>query len=61
MVDTRADALEERVQRRLEGGRPAGMSAVTEELAKFKADFLKTLVAPIAVLKVALTGDDIFD
>lgn len=60
-MDARVDGFEDRVQKRLEGARPADMAIVQRELAMFKADLMTSLAAPIAAPEEAHVGEDLIN
>lgn len=60
-VDTRVDAFEARVQKRLDGAQSIDMSAFQQKLAKFKADLIASLAAPITAPEQAPASKDLID
>lgn len=61
MVDAQIDAFKARIQKRLAEAQPADLSALSQELTKFKVDLTASLEALIPVLETILVDKQLFD
>lgn len=61
MLDAQDNALEARVHKRLAEAQPVDLSDFSQELMKFKANLIASLVAPIPVFESTLADELLFD